>query len=420
MKLKLSVEHLAKTGEGVARHDGRAIFVEGALPGEVVIASVEEVDRALIGTLHEVVTASPARRAAPCPHAARCGGCDWQHVDEAVQRAQKEQIVVSALEHIGRLSTGAYELLPTVASPRPWAYRRRAELHPTSGRLGFNARHSHQRVPIDQCPALEAPLEGLPGQLSDALGAAALKDVEGVSLLAVAGKVALSIELKGASKPKLVERVEQLLRAQLVNGVVLTPKSGAPVVFGEPELVDEKGVRYRPDAFSQANADVNAVLVGQAIEALQLSSSHCVLELCSGNGNFTRELARRSREVLAVESSAVSVSLASKAEKPSHVRVVQGDAARVVKGLIAEKRRFDRLLVDPPRAGLPSIASWAKALEVERLVYVACDPGALARDAASLAQHGYQPLTLQLFDLFPQTRHVEAVMSFGRANARSG
>jgi 23S rRNA (uracil1939-C5)-methyltransferase len=105
---------------------------------------------------------------------------------------------------------------------------------------------------------------------------------------------------------------------------------------------------------------------------------------------------------------------ANKQQGFTNGRFIQGDAEKIVKGLIAESHRADRLLLDPPRTGAPGVGSWASKLLVSRVVYVACDPASLARDAADLVAHGYAPRTLRLFDLFPQTRHIEAVMTFSR------
>jgi 23S rRNA (uracil1939-C5)-methyltransferase len=179
---------------------------------------------------------------------------------------------------------------------------------------------------------------------------------------------------------------------------------------------------YRPDAFAQANAEVNRALVGHAIEAMALTADDAVLELYAGNGNFSFPLSERSGSLVAVESSTVSIDLAQQAarrRRVANVRFIQGDCERIVKGLMRESRRFSKLFLDPPRTGAPGVGEWASRLLVERVVYVACDPAALARDAANLVKFGYRPLTVKLFDLFPQTKHIEVVMSFARQPAGS-
>lgn len=182
-------------------------------------------------------------------------------------------------------------------------------------------------------------------------------------------------------------------------------------------MLEAQGVLHRPDAFAQANAEVNDALVAHAIAELDAGPDDAALELYSGNGNFTFPLAAAAGSVLAVESSTVSLALAQQAARKqgfTNIRFAQGDCEKFAKGLVKEGQRFERLLLDPPRAGAPGVGEWASKLLVSRVVYVACDPGALARDAAELLAQGFEPGSVRLFDLFPQTRHVEVVMSFSR------
>ncbi len=417
MKLEVRVERLSKSGEGVALHEGRAIFIAGALPGELVEIELRDDGRALHGALLHVIEPAPERREPVCPLASRCGGCDWLHLSEDAALKHKEEVVVSALEHVGGVARDAYALLPAIESGAAIGYRRRAVLHPVNGRLGFNARASHQRVEVEACPALTSPLTALPSRLANALGAV-IKELEEVRLLECEGRVAVSLHFKAQLKPRFREVAQTCVREGLVDGVVLQPAQGRGgfELVGEPVL-EEDGALYRPDGFAQANAQVNRRLVSQAIELLELETTHRVLELYAGNGNFTFRLAAHAQQVVAVESFPLSVTLAQKAAQQhgvTNVRFMQGDAEKVAAGLVSERERFDRLLLDPPRSGAPGVAQWAAGLLVERVVYVACDPTSLARDAKSLAGHGYRPLSLQVVDLFPQTHHVEAVMSFTR------
>lgn len=418
MKLELRVERLSKSGDGVAPHNGRSVFIAGALPGEKVLAEVREDGKALRGELDAVLEQSAERRAPVCALASTCGGCDWMHLHDAAQLCEKQEVVVSALEHLGGVARDAYELLPAIPSDAPTGYRRRAVLHPVNGALGFNTRKSHERVAVSHCPALTDPLADLPGKLGTALGAAVLKELDEVRLLEAEGRVAVSFHFKGNLKPRYREVAELLRREGLVDGVVLHPAEGKGgfITVGHFAL-EEDGVLLRPDGFAQANAPVNRRLVAQAVELLDVDASHRVLELYSGNGNFTFRLAAHAREIVAVESFPLSVSLAQQAALKrgvKNVRFVQGDSEKIAKGFVNERERFDRLLVDPPRAGAPGVGAWASGTLASRVVYVACDPTSLARDAKDLNAHGFRPLALQVVDLFPQTHHIEAVMAFAR------
>ncbi|PZR17419.1 MAG: class I SAM-dependent RNA methyltransferase [Archangium gephyra] len=418
MKLELRVERLSKSGDGVAPHEGRAVFVSGALPGERVLAEVEEQGKALRGEVLQVLEPSPSRRAPVCPVASTCGGCDWMHVQEDEQLRQKQEIVVSALEHVGGITRDAYELLPTVWSPNTVGYRRRAVLHPVGAALGFYGRRSHERVAVAKCPALTPTLADFPGRLATALGASTLKELEEVRLLECEGRVAISLHGKAQVRPRHRDALNAAIRDGLIDGAIFHPAEGKGAVemFGRPVL-DEEGVLHRPDGFAQANAEVNRRLVSQSIELLDVHGGERVLELYSGNGNFTFRLASHAEQVVAVESFPLSVALAQKAALKhgvANVRFVQGDSEKIAKGFVNERERFDRLLVDPPRSGAPGIGSWANGLLASRVVYVACDPTSLARDAKDLGEHGFRPIALQLFDLFPQSHHIEAVMAFTR------
>jgi 23S rRNA (uracil1939-C5)-methyltransferase len=213
------------------------------------------------------------------------------------------------------------------------------------------------------------------------------------------------------------------VRALRLEGAVLVPKEGSPRVLGKPALRSLSPLRpevpmyLRPDSFAQAHAEANVGLVTAALFELGPRETDSVLELYSGNGNFTFPLAATASSVLGVESSPVGVELAQRSAREggvANVRFIQGDARKVCEGLLREGQRFDLCLADPPRAGAPGFARQVSALGVKRVVYVACDPASLARDAAGLVEEGYKPLALQVVDMFPQTHHVEAVMSFER------
>lgn len=417
--LELVIERLSKSGDGVAQVSGRAVFIAGALSGERVLVEVDEGARALHGTLLQVLTPSPARRPPVCSLADRCGGCDWMHLQEDVQLAEKQEIVLSTLEHLGGVERGSFELLPTVRSSESIGYRRRAVLHSvTGGGFGFHGRKSHERVEVKRCPALTAPLADFPARLATHFGANTVKDLEEARLLECDGRVAVSLHFKAQLRPRHRELTELAVREGLIDGAILHPGEGKgqPEIIGDPVL-EEEGVLHRPDGFAQANAVVNRRLVNQAVELLDLRGGERVLELYSGNGNFTFRIAPSVAQVVAVESAALSVGLAQKSalkRSVGNVRFVQGDSEKIATGLVRESERFDRLLVDPPRTGAPGVGTWAAGLLTTRVVYVACDPASLARDAKDLLAHGFKPLALQIFDLFPQTHHVEAVMAFSR------
>lgn len=412
-RARLSIERLAKTGEGVAQHEGRAVFVPGTLPGELVEAEVVQIDKRLRrGADVKVLEPSPQRRHPVCGHFGRCGGCDWLHAPEALQRSAKSEIVESALEKLGGIARDAYRRLPDVAPEPFFGARRRATVHVRHGQLGFFARDSHELVSIDACPALSPGLQPVFAKLPELKPV--LKELREIALLEAGGEVAVAWYLVGPKRPALETRAEAWAKSTGVKGVVLVPPEGLPTSIGDPVL-KEHGIRLRPDAFAQAHAEGNQALVKAALEALGAREGDRVLELYSGNGNFTRPLAATGAQVTAVEAAKISLALA-RAVLPQAVKLVEQSAEKAVPALIEAGATFDLLLADPPRTGATGIGGWAKALGPRKVVLVACDPGALAGDAQGLVANGYRPESLQLFDLFPQTHHVEAVMAFERSS----
>ncbi|MBI3182275.1 MAG: 23S rRNA (uracil(1939)-C(5))-methyltransferase RlmD [Myxococcales bacterium] len=420
---ELSIERLSQLGDGVAHHEGRTVFVEGALPGERVRAEVIASGKVLRAEIRELLERSPHRREPACAHAGRCGGCDWLHASEHLQREAKREIAVSALEHLGGIPRTELEVEEPAVSKRPLGYRRRAVLHFEGRALGLFGRRSHELVPFESCPALVKSLELLPGPLGEKLQGVA-KDAESLTVLAEGSQVAFSLALKVEAQMRHLQACERAVEALRLRGAVVVPHDGQARLLGDPVLKAENPLRpevplyLRPDLFAQANAEANLALTTAAATLVEAREGERILELYSGNGNLTFAVAGTAGSVLAVESSGPAVSLAQRSAREGgvgNVRFVQGDAAQVCRGLAAEGQTFDALLLDPPRVGAAGVQEWAARLGVRRVVYVACDPASLARDAAELVSAGFRPRKLQLVDLFPQTRHVEAVMSLERA-----
>lgn len=355
-----------------------------------------------------------------CPVAGSCGGCDWLHLAPGAQRRERETAVRAALERLGGLDLTTVEWLPTL-SAGDLGTRRRADLTWTGTALGYLRRRSHLPVAVDHCPALVGDLAPLPGRLAPLLAPLGRR-LRSVKLVSDGGRVSVALDLADTIKPRAREVALALVRSGL-RGVALVPERGTTEDVGRPTLRSTAPLRpdvpllLRPEAFSQAHAEATPLLVGRALELLAPRAEDTALELYAGNGTFTFGLAARVASVLAVEESALSVRLSGKASTEAHlsnVRFVQGDAEKVCQGLVKEGRRFDLLLANPPRTGAPGLAMAAKELGVRRLVYVACDAGALAGDSARLVAAGFRLRTLQLIDMFPGTHHSETLAAFER------
>jgi 23S rRNA (uracil1939-C5)-methyltransferase len=443
LRRQLSIDDVAPGGEGVARLDGRAVFVPFTAPGDRVLAEVPDGEGVAHAALLSIEAPGPARVAPPCRHFAGadvCGGCEWLHLDYAAQLAVKERTVVEALRRIARLEPGSYPLRRIVASPSPLRYRSRAKFHHEreAGKLVFFRRRSHEPVRLAECHLLVPGLDALREAVGPALTEARLgvrevtlewSDVEGK------GAAFLRVAEVGAARG----RAEALLGAlPSLAGVVLQAEEGPVAVVGQPVLRHARvpgdaaaGLqRSRPDVFQQANRGANALLVRAALELLAPDEAD-VLELHCGAGNFTGPLGARARSVAAVEAQGPALELArvdqlvtTTGGGAGRVRFFAGDALALARAFARERgegaRRFDAALLDPPREGARGIGPALRDLGVARAVYVSCDPATLARDVRGCTGSGFRVGAVVPVDMFPQTHHVETVVRLERGGATSG
>ncbi len=412
MKAQLRIESLVHGGEGLARHEGRVVFVRGAAPGDLVEAEVQggearfERTRAL-----RVLERGASHVEAPCPIVDRCGGCPVQHVDYGAQLAAKGALTADALQRIGGFAPGSYRLLPVSPSPKQFRYRRRARLH-RGPRSAWGFKGDEGVVPVEECLLFEEPLQAL----ADALRGHDLPGVVDLGLdTSASGAGALDLTTQGPPSPALRKRAQALLGT--VKGVTLGSEA-----LGDPVLVDPQPgfrLRSRPDVFSQANRSMVPALQEAALAALGDAASGRVVELFCGSGTLTLPLLLRARSVVGVDSAGPSLQLLRRsadeiAGAPAKLRLVAGDAAEVLRGLPGP---FDAALLDPPRTGAAEAVRALAMQEVPRIAYVSCDAPTLARDAKLLREAGYELVTAHPLDLFPQTAHFEVVAAFRRVTA---
>jgi 23S rRNA (uracil1939-C5)-methyltransferase len=335
-----------------------------------------------------------------------------QHVAHAEQLAAKEALAADALERIGGIARGSYEMRPIVPSPRALRYRRRAVLHRGSkGRWGFAGEPGEGVVPVEDCLLFEEPLQQLFEQVRGV-------DLPGADDLALdtsdTGKGAIDVRA-GRATPALRNRVRALVEGGTVAGAVLGPET-----FGDPVLLDSADdsgarLRSRPDLFAQANRAMVPALRATTLDALGGVRSGRVLELFCGTGTLTLPLLERARSVTGVESSAPALQLLRRSadEVPAFagkLRLVAGDAAQIAR----DSEGYDAALIDPPRTGAADAVRALAAARIPVIAYVSCDAPTLGRDAKLLAAAGYRLRWAQPLDLFPQTAHFEVVARFER------
>ena len=385
--LEVRIEKLVYGGDGLGRVEGRAVFVSGTAPGDLVRARVVEQKKGFArAELVEIVEPGPSRREAPCPVYGRCGGCQLQHVDYATQVEAKTAFVRETLERIGRLTLPG-EVRMHADPSHEFGYRVRATAHLAATRegviFGFFGARSHRIVDVESCPLLVPDL--------DAAWRRARAERGGL------------------------HRVKTLDLAAGDSQVATDPPIAA---VGGAELETEiEGVRYRfsPSVFFQTNRHLLGALVRGATEGEETGG--LALDLFAGVGLFAIPLARRFERVVAVEGDSRAAAFTranARANDASAVDVVVEPVEHWLEREPVEPGSIDHALLDPPRAGLGLDATRALArLAPRRVVYVSCDPSTLARDLRVLVDAGYTLESVDAYDLFPQTYHVETIAKLG-------
>lgn len=436
---RLKIERMAYGPESIAHEEsGRTVFVSGGVPGDLVEAEItEEQQRFCRAVVSELLEPSPQRVEAPCPYAAVCGGCPWAVLSPAAQLEAKRACVVDSLVRLGHMEAArAEELVAPAEHPSDaWGYRNKIELAPAIERgktvLGMHRRDGKGVVRVDACPLLDKrhtklvrAVSGALGYLSNSSGirlervgiraSSRTRDVE-VALWGSPGafpRAQVAKVLKDAAKPSSVVRVltKGRSKARRVSGVERLSGKGH-----WSERIAGGRMSLSAPSFFQVNTAGAERLVELVLDALQPTEDDEAMDLYCGAGTFTLPLARAAGYVSAVESSGPAVrDLRRNLERAGldNVEPIGGDADQEFPELPA-----DIIVVDPPRAGLaPEVVRKLSEQPARAIAYVSCDPATLARDLARFEEAGaFLPRRIVPVDLFPQTFHVESVVTLTRA-----
>jgi len=418
---------LAHDGRGIARLNGKAVFVEGALPGERVRLRVFKRRRQMDEAgLVEVLSASPDRVVPACAHFGICGGCSLQHLSAQAQLAAKERQLLENLQRIGRVH--AERVLAPLRGPQ-WAYRRRARLGVKfvhkKGRVlaGFREREKPYIADLQRCEVLQESLRTLPQDLAALVQTLAIREkIPQVEVAAGDAATALVFRVLAAPGPEDVEKLADFA-ARL--GVQIFLQTGGldtvrPLQPHYPPLTyavdDGLVIEFAPVDFIQVNREVNVSMVAAAIAHLAPTRDDRVLDLFCGLGNFTLPLAKRAGSVVGVEGDAALVAKAA----ANAARNGVGNAAFFREDLFETAQfgtwaneRYDLVLLDPPRAGAAAVLARMAHWRPRLVVYISCHPGSLARDAEILVHtQGFKLTCAGVMDMFPQTTHVESIAVF--------
>lgn len=442
----LKVESLDLEAQGVARReDGKVVFIDGALPTELVQVNVHRrKNNWEQGTLTRIKRESAQRVRPGCPHfglhAGACGGCKMQHLHPDAQVAVKQRVLEDNLAHLAKVK--AERMLRPMAGS-PWGYRRRARLSVRwvakkgTVLIGFHERKSRYVADMQSCAVLPKKVSELLLPLRELIGAMDARERLPQIELAMGDDVCALVlrnlePLSAGDAQKLrafaaEHDVQWWLQPKGPETVHLLDEGGPALNYRLPEFGIE--MPFKPTDFTQVNHDINRLLVQKALRLLAVEKGERVIDWFCGLGNFTLPLATQAREVLGIEGSEALVARSRENARHNGIANVSFAARNLFELAPADLLAYgnaDRWLVDPPREGAFALAkAVADAVQdsalapgwtpPRRIVYVSCNPATLARDAGLLVhQAGYRCTAAGVVNMFPHTAHVESIAVFER------
>jgi len=417
--ITVTVNDLDPFGQGVARHQGKALFISGLLPQEQAdVVVVEDKKQYARAQVKRRLSDSPQRQAPRCTHFGICGGCQQQHASIELQQQSKRAALARLMKRD----------VDDIIAASPWGYRRRARLslnyQPKSQQLqmGFRKANASEIVDVVQCPVLVPTLGALLPAVRECLSE--LKSVRqlGHVELVQADNGPLMVLRHTAALPAAdKEKLERFSQSHGLS-LYLAPQSEIlEHIRGEAPWYTSDGLRlvFSPRDFIQVNDGVNQLMVRTALEWLDIQPQDRVLDLFCGMGNFTLPLAKRAAQVVGVEGVPALVAKGQENAALNGLHNVtffhenlEEDGTRQAWA----KHGFDKVLLDPARAGAAGVMLHIIKLAPRRVVYVSCNPATLARDSDVLLQAGYTIQRLAMLDMFPHTGHLESMVLFEHKN----
>jgi len=379
-EILVKIEKIVSGGLGLARHEGRVIFVPFAAPGDFLKVRITSQEKNFAtAEIVEIVESGSGRQTPPCPYYGRCGGCNLQHLETSVQLVQKDSIVHDNLMRLfakkcGREAEVEAALRPIKPSPKSWRYRNRIQPNYDQGRLGFYERSSHHLIDIQDCLIAEESL----------------------------GQALASVKKELIEKKSTAGRLEIRINQDLKTETFMMEDS--PEGFG----------------FAQVNRYQNEELIASVLSLASPNEHSRIFDLYGGSGNFTFPLSEKFNHPL------ISVELSTKLAKKMKAEIEKHRKQKQILSIAAdvelylkrtELKKDDVVLLDPPRIGASELTMRSLAFAgPKQIIYISCDPAALARDLERFyrfcgeSQKRYKITQIQPFEMFPQTDHIETIV----------
>lgn len=413
-----TIERVAFGGDGILRHQGMVIFIPFTAPGDQITCKVTDARKSFAkAVLIHIKHPSPFRIQPPCPYFGTCGGCQIQHLNDEAQNHYKLDAVKDALSRIGHLHVQNYSFTP---AQQKWAYRRHVTLHIRSQQgvlvAGYIGVDNQTLLPIQTCPIF-IQNESVLKQLHEIVGmipsdyqegrVTVLKSEQGQFILSFYFES--SIEIEGGLFNKILQHYP------LIKGMIIKNRNQEKF-FGDPfTQIEFEGLFFKitPQTFIQNHPEQSGNINKMIAHLLGFSKKQKILDLYCGFGMTTLLLANQGHhEVIGVEYNSEAIKYAQESNKfnKMHAKFIQGDV-RTVLSKLSKDSKPDAIVVNPPRTGVdPAVLNSLLKCEAKEIIYVSCMPSTLARDLAILCKEKYTIHSCHVYDMFPQTAHVESLV----------
>lgn len=416
---------MAYSGRGVARLNGKTYFVDDTFPGEVALCRIVEDKKTFANAIPiEFKTRSPERVQSSCPVSESCGGCQWLEAPYHRQLEWKKQFILDALQRIAKIQwTGTMDV---AASNHQYHYRNRVTLRGTIAKdgsigVGYFMKESRVQVHTEHCSIASESINKIIYALSKARTKATAQkfrlELQELPAKDTTQEPCILATVYAAEKNYhdlrlLVDELQRLPEV-LWAGMTFDLKEAPATIFD----IDEKNFFSKPGLFQQVNSDLNRQLRRYIRNLVDTLDSRFIGDLFCGSGNLSLQLANPSRRIIGVEFDRQAIEMAKfnvQQNKAANVRYDSGDAALWLAKLLRSGQHPDLIIADPPRKGMKDLLPSLLALRPLNIIYVSCDPATLARDISELLP-AYQIKSVQGFDFFPNTFHVETVVHLSRS-----
>ena len=427
--VRATIDSLSHEGRGVAHLNGKAVFIDGALPGETVTFLYTRRRAKLAeGYVVDILEPSPRRAIPQCRHYAICGGCSLQHLPSSDQIEHKQKVLLEQFRHISNIEPVA--ILPPLRSPE-WGYRRKARLglkyvfKKEKLLLGFREKRSNFIADLETCEVLHPAIGKRVTELQSFIRGMDCYDQIPQLEVAIGDNVTALIfrhlvELTAADRERLVAfQAQSQIAVYLQSGgpetvVPLNDQTATDLSYRLEQYDIE--IHFRPDDFTQVNFDINNAMVARVIELLAPQPGDNVLDLFCGLGNFSLPIAKQGAAVTGIEGSERLVQRAREnavRNGISNAEFLTFNLMHADLNIPVFKKAYNKILIDPPRNGAKEIIEHLSFDGVDKLLYVSCNPATLARDAGILVRDkGLRLQQAGIMDMFPQTSHVESIALF--------